>query len=245
MFRSTHRRFKPEPFWRDLIDRWKASGQSVAAFCTAHRVSQATFYSWRKRLAIPTRRTSPGVATRPARLAASRQRPARRAAHRHRRQDAARIGTAEHAQPVSAPGQRLGHRGQPDARPGGRRGEVQRDHGHPAPPGVAGPQGRVRHHRCHGLPKGDRPSDHRPGRRLCAHRQGQPGTVEGGHRRLLSEGFGVILRKVWGGSRTWTGARAQAELMSVWRTCWQQGRSALDFLSQLLRGTPLPLALPP
>jgi hypothetical protein len=45
MFRSTDRRSKPEPFWRDLIDRWKASGQSVAAFCAAHRVSQATFYS--------------------------------------------------------------------------------------------------------------------------------------------------------------------------------------------------------
>jgi len=28
-------------------------------------------------------------------------------------------------------------------------------------------------------------------------------------------------------------------------TCWQQGRSALDFLSQLLRGTPVGLALPP
>jgi hypothetical protein len=51
MFRSTARRSKPEPFWRDLIDRWKASGQSVAAFCAAHRVSQATFYAWRRRLA--------------------------------------------------------------------------------------------------------------------------------------------------------------------------------------------------
>jgi hypothetical protein len=50
MFRSNRRHFKPEPFWRDLIDRWKASGQSVAAFCAAHHVSQATFYSWRKRL---------------------------------------------------------------------------------------------------------------------------------------------------------------------------------------------------
>jgi transposase len=57
--------------------------------------------------------------------------------------------------------------------------------------------------------------------------------------------FGVILRKVWGGSRTWAGARTQAVLMSVWRTCWQQGRLALDFLSQLLRGTPVALALPP
>jgi hypothetical protein len=40
--------------------------------------------------------------------------------------------------------------------------------------------------------------------------------------------FGVILRKVWGGSRAWAGARAQSALMSAWRTCWQQGRSALD-----------------
>jgi hypothetical protein len=53
------------------------------------------------------------------------------------------------------------------------------------------------------------------------------------------------LRKVWGGNRTWVGARAQAVLMSVWRTCWQQGRSALDYLSQRLRGAPVALALPP
>ena len=49
----------------------------------------------------------------------------------------------------------------------------------------------------------------------------------------------------WGGNRTWAGARAQSVLMSVWRTCWQQRRSALDFLSHLLRGTPVALALPP
>lgn len=56
--------------------------------------------------------------------------------------------------------------------------------------------------------------------------------------------FGVILRKLWGGNRTWAGANAQAVLMSVWRTCWQQGRSALDCLSGILRGQPPPLALP-
>jgi hypothetical protein len=33
--------------------------------------------------------------------------------------------------------------------------------------------------------------------------------------------------------------------MSVWRTCWQQGRCALHFLSQLLRGMLAALALPP
>ena len=69
MFSSSHRHFKPEPFWRDLIDRWKASGESVAAFCAAHRVSQATFYSWRKRLATGTRRTTrPAPAFAPVRV---------------------------------------------------------------------------------------------------------------------------------------------------------------------------------
>jgi transposase len=55
MFRSTRRHLKPEPFWRELIDRWRVSGQSVAAFCADHRVSEATFYSWRKRLAARAR----------------------------------------------------------------------------------------------------------------------------------------------------------------------------------------------
>jgi transposase len=73
----------------------------------------------------------------------------------------------------------------------------------------------------------------------------QPGLDATNWRAELAIRFGVILRKVWGGSRTWAGARAQSVLMSVGRTCWQQGRSALDFLSQLLRGTPVVLALPP
>jgi hypothetical protein len=58
MFRSNHRHFKPEPFWRNLIGRWNASGQSVAAFCAANRVSQANLYSWRKRLATGARPTT-------------------------------------------------------------------------------------------------------------------------------------------------------------------------------------------
>jgi transposase len=73
----------------------------------------------------------------------------------------------------------------------------------------------------------------------------RPGLDATNWRAGLAIRFGVILRKVWGGNRTWPGARAQSVLMSVWRTCWQQGRSALDFLSQLLRGRPVTLALPP
>ena len=73
----------------------------------------------------------------------------------------------------------------------------------------------------------------------------QPGLDATNWRAELAIRFGVILRKVWGGSRTWAGARAQSVLMSVWRTCWQQGRWALDFLSQLLRGRSAVLALSP
>jgi transposase len=73
----------------------------------------------------------------------------------------------------------------------------------------------------------------------------QPGLDATNWRAELAIRFGVILRKVWGGSRTWAGARAQSVLMSVWRTCWQRGRSALDFLSQLLRSWPVALAMPP
>src|SRR5262249_33039006 len=86
---------------------------------------------------------------------------------------------------------------------------------------------------------------------LAAHRDElftclrQPGLDATNWRAELAIRFGVILRKVWGGSRTWAGARAQSIMMSVWRTCWQQGRSALDFLSQLLRGTLVALTLPP
>lgn len=57
--------------------------------------------------------------------------------------------------------------------------------------------------------------------------------------------YGVILRKVWGGNRTWAGANAQAVLMSVWRTGWQQGRNAINLLSRLLRGQRVRLLQPP
>jgi transposase len=45
----------------------------------------------------------------------------------------------------------------------------------------------------------------------------------------------VIARKVWGGNRTWEGARTQQVLVSVLRTCWQQGRDAFTSLVSLLR----------
>ena len=55
----------------------------------------------------------------------------------------------------------------------------------------------------------------------------------------------VVNRKVWGGNRTPTGARAQSILMSVLRTCTQQQRDALAFVSRVLRGQHPRLALAP
>jgi len=45
----------------------------------------------------------------------------------------------------------------------------------------------------------------------------------------------VVTRKVWGGNRTWAGARTQQILASVLRTCQQQGRDALALFAQMLR----------
>jgi transposase len=45
----------------------------------------------------------------------------------------------------------------------------------------------------------------------------------------------VIARKVWGGNRTWEGARTQQILASVLRTCWQQGKDAFTRCVGLLR----------
>ncbi len=44
----------------------------------------------------------------------------------------------------------------------------------------------------------------------------------------------VVIRKVWGGNRTPMGARTQEVLGSLLRTCWQQRRSPLPILKQLL-----------
>ncbi len=45
----------------------------------------------------------------------------------------------------------------------------------------------------------------------------------------------VIARKVWGGNRSWEGAHTQQILVSVLRTCWQQGKDAFTRCVRLLR----------
>jgi transposase len=52
----------------------------------------------------------------------------------------------------------------------------------------------------------------------------------------------VVARKTWGGNRTWNGARTQQILVSVLRTCWQQGQDTFHQLVTLLR-SPQPMRL--
>ncbi len=47
----------------------------------------------------------------------------------------------------------------------------------------------------------------------------------------------VIARKVWGGNRTWEGARTHQILASVLRTCWHQGKDAFTRCVKLLHAT--------
>jgi transposase len=53
----------------------------------------------------------------------------------------------------------------------------------------------------------------------------------------------VVNRKVWGGNRTWLGARAQSVLTSLIRTCEQRALHSFDFLTDA-RCCPAPLLLP-
>ena len=95
--------------------------------------------------------------------------------------------------------------------------------------------------------------------RFATHRRGHAGELFAFVTDPLLEGTNwpaeqairpaVVNRKVWGGNRTETGARAQSVLMSVLETCRRQVRSALDYVSQTLRSAgnlllPRPILLP-
>lgn len=48
--------------WSDRIDRFEQAGQTVARFCAAEGVSQASFYQWRRKLRheAPVKQQLPG-----------------------------------------------------------------------------------------------------------------------------------------------------------------------------------------
>jgi hypothetical protein len=55
------RRRSPERVrvWRDLLDDWKRSGQTVNAFCRDRRLTRSNFDRWRRILATEPARSKP------------------------------------------------------------------------------------------------------------------------------------------------------------------------------------------
>jgi hypothetical protein len=63
---STRRRSPSSvQFWRDTIHAWKASGQSVRAFCASRGLSEPTFYAWRRELTDREPLTTTGTPSEP------------------------------------------------------------------------------------------------------------------------------------------------------------------------------------
>ena len=42
-------------YWREVIERQQASGQSIVGFCSKEKLAPATFHAWKRRLRRPRR----------------------------------------------------------------------------------------------------------------------------------------------------------------------------------------------
>jgi hypothetical protein len=42
-------------YWREVIERQQASGQSIVGFCSKEKLAPATFHAWKRRLWRPRR----------------------------------------------------------------------------------------------------------------------------------------------------------------------------------------------
>jgi hypothetical protein len=56
---------KLERRWRDLIARWERSDLTVRDFCSDHRISEPSFYAWRRELAARDRAATPATSAVP------------------------------------------------------------------------------------------------------------------------------------------------------------------------------------
>jgi hypothetical protein len=48
-----------EQFWRDMLLLWRTSGQTIRVFCHAQRLSEPSFYAWRRRIITQRERQQP------------------------------------------------------------------------------------------------------------------------------------------------------------------------------------------
>ncbi len=151
-----------------------------------------------------------------------RRRPSSRSARGHRRQVLSRL---------ARPGQGLGalHIVSAWATEQGialgqvaTRGQVQRDHRHPATSEADRLEGGPDHDRCDGLPEGDRPAGRHRGRRLCDRREGQPAEARRGDPDVLDRSPGGRPEEVQAPVARDARGRSTAASTSgrtIWRRC--------------------------
>jgi hypothetical protein len=48
-----------EQFWRDMLLLWQGSAQTIRAFCHAQRLSEPSFYAWRRRFVAQREQQQP------------------------------------------------------------------------------------------------------------------------------------------------------------------------------------------
>ena len=58
---------RKEQFWRRLLRLWQQSPSTVRDFCAQHRVSEPSFYAWRRTLARRQQQRTPSAGQRPTR----------------------------------------------------------------------------------------------------------------------------------------------------------------------------------
>ena len=54
-----------EQHWREVIQRWHVSGQTVRVFCAEHHLSEPSFYSWRRTITLRDQPQQAGACTPP------------------------------------------------------------------------------------------------------------------------------------------------------------------------------------
>jgi transposase len=54
-----------EQHWREVIQRWHVSGQTVRVFCAEHHLSEPSFYSWRRTITFRDQPQQAGACTPP------------------------------------------------------------------------------------------------------------------------------------------------------------------------------------
>ncbi len=54
---ATARSAERQRYWREVIERQRASAQSIVGFCSKEGLAPATFHAWKRRLGRPKRET--------------------------------------------------------------------------------------------------------------------------------------------------------------------------------------------